>query len=292
MEGGRRTLGAAPRQSVPGAPLVSIVTVVFNGAVHLEQAITSVLGQSYRNVEYIVIDGGSTDGTVDIIRNYEDRIDYWVSEPDAGIYAAMNRGLQLANGELIGLLNADDFYAPGALDRVAEKYMKDGVKGIYYGDNYVLQDDLSLKYRKRASLRYWRGMTICHQAMFVHSDVYRQLEGYREDYRYAGDYDLFLRAVSAGVALVYVQAFLVNYRDTGLTSRHYAASLAEAKRINRACFGRFSSRHWAYLAGYYRTLSLHALEKIVRAACGQRALDSLRSHYLRKVLLRGEDLVG
>ncbi|HXV21051.1 MAG TPA: glycosyltransferase family 2 protein [Desulfuromonadales bacterium] len=291
MNGGLRTTGAAPRQSEPGAPLVSIVTVVFNGAEHIEQAITSVLGQSYRNFEYIVVDGGSTDGTLDIIRRYEDRIDFWVSEADSGIYNAMNKGLRLAQGELIGLLNADDFYEPDALEKTVAAYLEKRTEGIYYGNNYVLQEDLSLKYRNHASLRYWLGMSICHQAMFVHRDVYRELGGYREDFRFAADYDFLLRAAAAKVTMVHVEAYLVNYRDTGLTSRYYVASLAEAKQINRGSFGRFSRRHAAYLASYYKTMILHVLQQVVLQMCGRQALDRLRTFYLRKVLLKDGDII-
>ena len=289
MHGGLRTTDAAPRQSEPGAPLVSIITVVRNGAAHVEQAITSVLNQSYRNFEYIVIDGGSTDTTLDIIRKYEDRIDYWLSETDRGIYHAMNKGLKLAGGELIGLLNADDFYESDALAQVVACWRPDQ-PAIYYGDNLVLQEDLGITYRRRASLRYWLGMSICHQAMFVHAAIYRQLQGYRTGYRLAADYDFLLRAVSAGVALVPVPAFLVTYRDTGLTSRHYAVSLAEAKRINRDSFGRFSRYHAAYLASYCKTMLLYHLQQLLLKLLGRSTVDRLRSWYLRMVLLRSGDI--
>lgn len=291
MRGGLATTGVASRQSEPGAPLISIVTVVFNGAAHIGQTIASVLGQTYGNVEYIIIDGGSTDGTLDIVRKHEDRIDCWISEPDSGIYEAMNKGVRLARGELIGLLNADDFYEPDALERVAACFRESGIPGIYYGDNFVLQEDLHLKYRHRASLQYWLGMSIYHQAMFVHRDVYRQLDGYREEFRFAGDYDFLLRAATTQVPLVRVVGCLVNYRNTGLTSRHYAASMAEAKRINRECFGRFSRLHAAYLVAYHRTMILHVLQQLVLRLCGRQVLDRLRMFYLRRVLLKDSDII-
>ncbi len=109
LEGGRRLKGLCKR-SLPGKPLVTIITASFNSVKHLEQCIQSVIAQDYDNIEYLVIDGGSTDGSVNIVRKYESYIDYWVSEPDSGIGDAWNKGLILARGEIIGLLNTDDYY--------------------------------------------------------------------------------------------------------------------------------------------------------------------------------------
>ena len=292
MHGGLRIAGAVPRRSLPGMPLVTIVTVVFNGAAHIEQAITSVLAQDYRNIEYLVIDGGSTDGTLEIINSYADRIDYWLSEPDNGIYDAMNKGLRLAKGELIGLLNADDFYEPDAVAQVVARYLEDRVPAIYYGDNLVLHDDLKLKYRRHATLNYWLGMSICHQAMFVHRDSYRELDGYREGYRLAGDYDFLLRAAAANIPMVHVPAFLVTYRESGLTGRHYTESLAEARCINREHYGLMSRCHAAYLASHCKTMALYYMQKVVLLLCGQSRLNRLKILYLRKVLLRDADVVS
>ncbi|HKC67578.1 MAG TPA: glycosyltransferase family 2 protein, partial [Bacteroidia bacterium] len=143
MQGGIRLKGAE-KQSGSGNPLVSVITVVYNGAKHLEQTINSVLDQEYKNVEYIIIDGGSADGTIDIIKRYEDKVDYWQSERDGGIYFAMNKGISLAKGELIGILNADDFYLPDTVRKVvdADKFAK---ADIYYGDmQYVTENAYKL----------------------------------------------------------------------------------------------------------------------------------------------------
>lgn len=113
-EGGLRTKGYF-KKSYKDKPLVSIITVVLNGEKYLEETILSVLNQTYDNVEYIIIDGGSTDGTLDIIKKYEHAIDYWVSERDRGIYDTMNKGITVASGEWIELLNAGDFYESGAI---------------------------------------------------------------------------------------------------------------------------------------------------------------------------------
>src|SRR4051812_41105410 len=93
-------------------PLISVITVVYNGAATLERTIKSVLKQTYKNIQYIIIDGRSNDGTIDIIKKYEKYISYWVSEPDKGIYDAMNKGVAAATGTLVGILNSDDYYVP------------------------------------------------------------------------------------------------------------------------------------------------------------------------------------
>ena len=116
IEGGRRTTG----KSGTACFKVSVVTVVYNGAATLERTIQSVLAQDLPDIEYIIVDGGSNDGTLDIIRRYEDRLTYWISEKDQGIYDAMNKGVSLCTGEWVGLINADDAYADGAVRSAME----------------------------------------------------------------------------------------------------------------------------------------------------------------------------
>jgi len=124
-EGGLRTKGYF-KKSFEDKPLISIITVVFNGEKYLEETIQSVINQTYDNVEYIIIDGGSTDGTLDIIKKYEDQIDYWVSEKDNGIYDAMNKGIDLAAGKWINFMNAGDrFYNKKVLDKIVTKLFSD-----------------------------------------------------------------------------------------------------------------------------------------------------------------------
>lgn len=127
--GGLRRHGLIKKDD-PTTPLVSIVTVVKNGVGFLEETIQSVISQSYENVEYIVIDGGSDDGTVEIIRTHENAIDLWVSEPDAGFYDGLAKGMSLTTGSIIGYLNADDVYFPGALSTVADVFVNCSVEWI------------------------------------------------------------------------------------------------------------------------------------------------------------------
>lgn len=133
---------------------ISIVTVSYNAAKTIEQTIQSVVCQKYDNIEYIIIDGGSTDGTVDIIKKYEDKIAYWVSEPDNGMYDALVKGFQHISGDICAYINADDFYQPGAFGVVAEIFQKKqvkwitGITTIYNDKSSIVNVKLPYKYRK------------------------------------------------------------------------------------------------------------------------------------------------
>jgi glycosyltransferase involved in cell wall biosynthesis len=289
-EGGLRTNIIGNKSNV-NVPLFSIITVVYNGEKHLEQTIKSVVNQKYKNFEYIIIDGGSTDGTLKIIEKYNEHLDYWVSEPDEGIYEAMNKGIQLARGELIGLINADDFYEPDALEKIAEAYRTKKIEAVYVGNDYILQDDLSLRYRHYATKDYWNGMTVRHQAMFVHRNIYRDMGGYSTDYRFASDYDFLLRIVAEDVALIFIDKFIVNYRNTGKTSIYYKASLREARTINRNYYGMLSLRHLKYVVVNLKSSALFSLQKIISYAFGDKFLSSLRLIYMKNYLLKKEDIV-
>lgn len=206
-EGGLRPKGII-RKSTPGNPLLSVVTVVFNAKSHIEQTIQSVLAQTYRPVEYIVVDGGSTDGTLDILAKYDDRIDYWISEPDKGISDAMNKGILLSTGELIVNLHADDYFAgPSVLAAVCSEYLRQpgtlwmtGGIDIVDDDGRILQE---IKARRYSYQRLTRGNILLHPATFVARKAFEQVGGFNADYRYAMDYDLWLRlgAIADPVAL-------------------------------------------------------------------------------------------
>lgn len=164
-------------------PLVSIITVVYNGVNFIEETIQSVLTQTYKNVEYIIVDGASTDGTIDIIKKYKDKINIWISEPDKGIYDAMNKGIVFANGKWLNFLNAgDSFVDKNVLKNIFTVEISDAT--LIYGDiiarkengkhlavsSIILKDDKSIK----------KGMKVCHQAIFYHKDI---IELYDQDLR-------------------------------------------------------------------------------------------------------------
>ncbi|NLU34695.1 MAG: glycosyltransferase [Wolinella succinogenes] len=191
LEGGRRKKKHLKKPD-KSTPLVSVITVVFNGEKDLEETIQSVVGQTYDNLEYIIIDGGSSDGTLDIIKKYEDSIDYWVSEKDRGIYDAMNKGVGLSAGKWVNFMNSGDyFYTPNAVLNIFSKIAPEGVD-VVYGDHEIRYSSLKSKVvwaSKDLSL-IWKGMIFSHQSTFVDRGI---LKKYRFNIfnKIAADYELF-----------------------------------------------------------------------------------------------------
>jgi len=246
LEGGLRIRGEFHKKSRQGKPLVSVITVVFNGGNTLEQTIQSVLNQTYDNIEYIIIDGGSTDGTLDILRKYDDRIAYWISEPDDGIYDAMNKGISVSSGALINLLNADDYLESAAVNLVANKYTELNHPSVIYGHAYAVDDIHSVRAKMFASSKYWLGMSINHQSMFVHEKIYNATGLFNTNYRFAADYDFLIRCFKNKVIFSRINGCLVNYRNAGISARD-SKYRHEANLINRKYFGRLSGKRIAFI---------------------------------------------
>ena len=177
-------------------PLVTIITVVYNDVLHIEQTMLSVLNQSYPNIEYIVIDGGSTDGTVDVIKKYADRLAYWVSEPDGGIYPAMNKGVEHAKGEWVNFMNSGDAFADNDVlldifggDSEYSRSIGEGWRGSLIGGNtinFYADGHEEIHHAESASVIPTH-LPFSHQASFVKREVCH----FDTDYHYAADYAWF-----------------------------------------------------------------------------------------------------
>ncbi len=242
-EGGLRTKGYF-KKSYEDKPLVSIITVVFNGEKYLEQTIQSVINQSYDNVEYIIIDGGSSDGTLYIIKKYEDRIDYWVSEKDDGIYNAMNKGISLAQGTIIGLINADDYYEKNIFEDIIKLY-NTSTPDIVFGDctTLFINDVMMLSESLPQCIKYpsflctprwiWFGMIFNHPSSFIGRDSYKKFGLYDEEYKIAADYDLLLRIYRQDGKFKQIQKNLAYFREGGISTQpEYRETLRkEMKKI-------------------------------------------------------------
>lgn len=213
-------------------PLVSVITVTFNAQQYIEQTIESVLAQTYQNVEYIIIDGGSTDGTVDIIRRYAERLSYWVTEKDNGIYDAMNKGIRHAKGELIGMVNASDSYENDTIQAVVDAYRLHPENGVFHGNINMLNEDGSLFKQKCANNNLTQlnnGFRLFHPTFFVKKDTYQRIGLYDTSFRLAADYDFALRCRNAGVTFYHIPQVLSNFRVGGATNKQRLNSLNESK---------------------------------------------------------------
>lgn len=203
-------------------PLVSIITVVYNGVAHLEKTILSVLNQTYPNIEYIIIDGGSTDGTLDIIRRYDDRLDYWVSESDEGIYDAMNKGIALATGEVIGLLNAGDWYLEGSIDYIIHMYQSfdNGQITSLIAGAVKLQLAHKVVIFAPSNIDIAQKMPLPHPALFVAKKVYEQIGVFDSTFQICADYDFLWRAFEHKIQCYYTHKIFTEMSLSGASGNY------------------------------------------------------------------------
>lgn len=227
------------KESCHDKPLISIITVVFNGEKHLRETIESVIYQNYDNVEYIIIDGGSTDRTIEIIKEFEDKIDYWVSEKDDGLYDAINKGIKLSNGDIIGIINSDDWYHENVFQKIIENYNES--VNIYYGNlNFFRNNILDLVAIAPDSLEKMNErMIIFHPSTFITSKTYKKYGLYDKTFKITADYELLLRYYVNNLAFKKIDMIISNFRDGGISSNFSFINLKEniRSRKNNNCRG-------------------------------------------------------
>lgn len=194
---------------------VSIITVVYNGVKTIEQTIQSVLRQTYKNIEYIVIDGASTDGTQQIIEKYVDDISYYISEKDDGLYYAMNKGIERATGEIIGIINSDDWYVDDAVESIVDFFGQKDVEVVYAKIRMVLEDNKEKAYENDPLESIWYQMPLPHPSVFVKKDLYEKMGGFNVNYKWASDYELMLRFYTKQIKFGYVDKEIVYFRNGG-----------------------------------------------------------------------------
>lgn len=200
-------------------PLVSIITVVYNGGSTIEQTIQSVINQTYKNIEYIIIDGASNDGTQDIISKYNDNIALFVSEKDNGIYDAMNKGIGLANGEIIGIINSDDWYELEAVEHIVGVFNEIQDVHIVYGDmNLVENDGKRRKHNQVPFFHLCHQMSVSHPASFVKKQVYEEYGYFNTLYKIAADFELMNRFYHKRLQFAHVGEIIANFRINGISN--------------------------------------------------------------------------
>ncbi len=220
---------------------ISVVTVCRNTESTIEDTIRSVAGQTCRGVEHIIIDGASTDGTLDIVRKYESVVTKWVSEHDQGIYDAMNKGIALASGDVIGFLNADDVYArPEVLAEVVQALGDESIQAVY-GDVVFVRDDLQTIVRYYRSNRFkvgklaW-GWMPPHPSIFLKKHMFEKYGLFKTDYRIAADYELVTRLFARHkVRYRYLPGVSVKMRVGGVSTRGVKSNYILSQEIVRAC---------------------------------------------------------
>lgn len=188
-------------------PLVSIITVVYNNVTEIEQTILSVLDQTYSNIEYIIIDGGSTDGTVNCIEKYSSRISYWISESDGGVYDAMNKGILKASGEWINFMNSGDIFNKKSTLTDFFNYKIDNTD-VIYGDTLIRR-------KRHLKVRYgeWKGEKftgLCHQSVFVRTDIMKQYK-FESKYKLAADFEFLYKLFVGGYRFQYLPVIVSVY---------------------------------------------------------------------------------
>jgi glycosyltransferase involved in cell wall biosynthesis len=215
---------------------VSIVTVVYNGDKFLEQTILSVLNQTYKNIEYIIIDGGSTDKTVEIIKKYENSLACWVSEKDRGIYDAMNKGVLKATGELVGIINSDDFYSETtSVENIVAAYQNNCTPDILYGNiKFFNPETNQTKVIYPSVLNLNKDMTLNHPSCFLRVDLYKS-KLFDINFKICADYDLILFFYLNGKKLLYVDKMITTMRIGG-ASDNFKLSTKEVFMVQKKHF--------------------------------------------------------
>lgn len=258
-EGGLRTKSYF-KMSLPDKPLITVVTVVFNGEQYIEETILSVINQTYENIEYIIVDGGSNDDTIDIIRKYQHAIDYWVSEKDKGIYDAMNKGINLSSGAWINFMNSGDtFFSSETVAQIFSGEICD--EKIIYGNVHVRYLNFSRIKRGGNPNKLWSGMQFCHQSAFV--DVqYHKLKQFNVENKIAADLELFYSAFKTKEKFKYFDLVFSSVQDGGVSDSNRLQAVLASRNAVRNC-------------GASRIVDLYYLFAVI---------DSLSRSFLKKIL--------
>jgi glycosyltransferase involved in cell wall biosynthesis len=221
---------------------VSLITACYNSEKYLIDTIKSVLSQSYRNIEYIIVDGASSDGTLDIIDSYRNQIAKFISEPDQGIYDAINKGIRMASGDIIGILNSDDFFYDNyVVEKVVYSFLEDKVESVFGDVKFVKANDPLKVVRYYSSKRFHPGkfkygFMPAHPSFYTKREFFERYGYYKTDYKIAADYELLIRFLYINrINYKYLGMPFVIMRTGGASNKTMLSNYLLNKEIKRAC---------------------------------------------------------
>ena len=280
-------------KNVPSSkePLVSIITPSLNSEKTIEDTIKSVVNQTYSNIEYIIVDGGSRDGTLKIIERYQEKISRWISEPDQGIFDAMNKGIDLSSGEIIGIINSDDWYMEKAVEKVVNSYISHPETDIFFGDCMVVLEGIDFAFLRRGCLsRLLEEMSINHPTCFITRSAYDKWGKFDTDFKFAADYELALRFYFSGAKFLYIPEVLAFMRKGG-ASESIKVHL-DVFRIYLRYFSPFTAyaRLFPMLYFHFMDEIRKKLRNISRSILGEKRWKALREAWLKKKF--GDSLIS
>lgn len=236
---------------------VSIITVCYNSSATIEDTIKSVKSQTYKDIEYIIVDGGSTDSTNQIINNYSECVDIHISESDEGLYDAMNKGISLATGDVVGIINSDDFlYNKKVIGDIVNVFCSD-IDGIYGDVVFCKQNDLEelTRFYSSKSASYGnlkRGIMPAHPSLYLRKRCFDELGLYSLDYKIAADFDFIVRLFSTGqYNLKYLQQPLVKMREGGVSTSGPSSTLLLNREILHSLQKHGINSNWCWLLSKY-----------------------------------------
>ena len=243
-------------------PKFSIITVTYNAEKVLEDTIQSVIFQTYRNVEYIIVDGASKDHTLEIVHKYRNRINKVISEPDKGLYDAMNKGIQLATGDYLCFLNAGDkFHDSETLQKIVHTLKGQELPDVIYGETAIVDEEGHFLHMRRLSTpahlnwkSFKQGMLVCHQAFFANRELAIN-HLYDLQYRFSADFDWCIRIMKKAKCLHNTRLTLIDYLNEGMTTKNHKASLKERFCIMAKHYGLISTilhHGWFVIRLFYK----------------------------------------
>ncbi len=272
-------------------PLVSIITVVYNRANTIEQCIKSVAEQTYPNIEYIIIDGESNDGTVEIINNNMEHVDQFISEQDTGIYNAMNKGIKLSKGEYVLLLNSDDWYHKETVSLLIAAASKTTSCSIIHANALAIGETGKATYEIKPWLNdgiYTRGMPLRHETMLVPRKIYENYGIYNERYRILADYEFVIRLYKKNISFEHVDTALLYFRVNGISNTDIIKLQEERKLLFKTLFPFLDEESLDIMKAYQtRKHRFTLLAKNGRKSrlYSQSILYNIKSHFIRSAII-------